>query len=502
MNSACRLCSSDFEISKQDEEYYKKRDVPLPKRCPRCRLQQRLAFRNERSLFKRKCDKTGRDMISNIRPEANVPVYHVEEWHKDDWNPPFLTKYDFSKKFFEQFSTISQTSPRMHKASGGNEVNSEYINHAGNCKNCYFIFNSEYNEDCMYCKLADHCRDCVDSTNIFHSELCYECVNVENGYRLFFSDDCKNCRDSVFLRFCRRVTNSLFCYGLEGVDYHIFNQPVSKEEFQKKLNELRLNTYSGLHSAIRQWDEWSKQFPLKRQIIINCENATGDSLYNCKNALDCYNCSGLQDCRYLVNTIDTKDSYDVYAYGMSELCTDCVTIFHDYDLKFCVYTIQSDHMEYCDTCWSCHYCFGCVGLKGKSYCIFNKQYAKEEYFDLVKRIKTKMIEDGEYGEFFPMEFSVFPYEDSMAQDYFPREPKKIAMLAAGTYLDANSLQDDIRDIDLDAIAKNAYLCAETGKLFRFQKQELEFYKKMSLPIPRVSFEARYKRRNKFVPFPA
>ncbi len=264
----CLTCKTDFEISKADEDYYKKRAVPHPKLCPKHRLQRRLAFRNERSLFRRRSDKSGKEIISNIRPESPVPVYHVDEWHKDDWSPPFLPKYDFNQKFFEQFARLSPLSPRQHLALGGNTVNSDYINHAGNCKNCYFIFNSEYDEDCMYCKLADHCRDCVDSTNIFHSELCYECVNVENCYRLFFSDDCKTCRDSVFLRFCRGVSNSIFCYGLEQKQYHIFNQPYSKEDFFKKLQDLQLHTYTGLQNAIKTWKAWSKQFPPLRQIIL------------------------------------------------------------------------------------------------------------------------------------------------------------------------------------------------------------------------------------------
>lgn len=111
------------------------------------------------------------------------------------------------------------------------------------------------------------------------------------------------------------------------------------------------------------------------------------------------------------------------------------------------------------------------------------------------------MEDGEYGTFFPEEFSVFPYEDSMAQEYFPQGETKVKPPPAGTYLEISSLPDDIRDSDVETISKNAYLCPETGKLFRFQKQELDFYKKMNLPVPHVSFEARYKRRNQFVPFP-
>jgi hypothetical protein len=36
--------------------------------------------------------------------------------------------------------------------------------------------------------------------------------------------------------------------------------------------------------------------------------------------------------------------------------------------------------------------FGCIGLRGKEYCILNKQYTKEEYEALVPKIIEKMKE--------------------------------------------------------------------------------------------------------------
>lgn len=492
----CAACSSPFTLTPADVEFYQKMAVPHPTRCPKCRLQRRLAWRNERTLYKRTCDKSGREMISNLGPDAPFPVYHVEEWNKDDWQAPFLS-YDFSRPFFDQFKELMRVAPRCHKATAGNEVNAEYMNHAGNSKNCYYMFNAEYNEDCCYMRLADHCRDCVDGTNVFNSELCYECVNVDHGYNLRFSDDCKGCSDGWFLRNCRGVKNSIFCYGLDQAEYHIFNEPKSKEEYEKFMAGLKLNTWSGLQAAHKQWMEWSKQFPLKRTILQNCENSTGDGLYNCKNALDCYSASELQDCRYVLNTVKAKDSYDLYAYGEVELAYEYVTAFKSYNVKFSCYAMNSSDIEYSDTVWNSKNCFGCVGLKGRSYCILNKQYTKEEYGEMVPRVKKHM---DQYGEFFPMELSPYPYEDTLAQDYFPRTPKHPPAKDPNAK-PTSSLPDDLADADLNAIAETTYGCPITQKSFRYQKPELEFYKKMKLPIPRVSFEARYRWRNRLVAFP-
>lgn len=500
MNRNCNLCNNSFEISIGDDAYYQKRELPQPKLCPRCRLMRRLAFRNERKLFRRRCDKTGRDLISNIRPDAAVPVYHTDVWHKDDWEAASFPKFDFSRKFFEQFRELSRVCPRTHKASAGNEVNSEFSNYNGNCKNCYYIFNSEYDEDCMYLRFAEHCRDSMDSTNLMGSELCYECTNAENCYHLLFSDDCKHCRDSAFLRYCRGVSNSLFCYGLEQKEFNIFNKQHSKEEFLQHIHALRLDTYSGVYAAHKKWEEWSASFPLTRQIMINCDDCTGGSLYNSKGAHDCYNCSRLHDCRYVLNSVDVKDTYDMYAYGEIELGHEIVTMMNSYDVKFCLYVFNSNNMEYCDSCYGCHFCFGCISLKNKSYCIFNKQYTKEEYEQLVPRIKEKMLQDGEYGEFFPMEFSFFPYEDTLAQDYFPR-PITPSVLKVGEFKETTELPDALGDTDFDKVLVNAYRCPIIKEPFRFQRQELDFYKKLGIALPRVSFEARYAARNRLVPFP-
>lgn len=500
-NVICKACQQSFEITDQDSIYYAKRAVPAPTLCPKDRLKRRLQFRNERKLSKRKCDLTGRDIISNVRPDAPFPVYHTDEWHKQNFETPYLESYDFSRPFFDQLYELWLKAPRMHKASAGNEENSEYSNHCGFCTNCYFIFNSEEDEDCMYCKFADKCRDCLDCTNILNSELCYECVNVKNCYNVKFSDDCDNCSDSIFLRNCRGVKNSMFCYGLERREYCFFNQQLTKEEYEQKLKEYRIDSFVALEYLKKSWDEWSVQWPKIRHIILNSENCSGESIYNSRNAHDCCSVTELQDCRYVMNARDVKDTYDFYAYGMeTELCLDSVTVAHCYDVKFCNYVMRSGNLQYCDNCWNCHDCFGCIGLKDGRFCIFNKKYSEEEYRELVPRIIENMKKEGVYGEFFSEKFSIFPYEDTLAQDYFPiKSQEKIATVPDGV-LSVDTIPDLISDVDL-SIAENMYFCPIEKKAFKFQKRELAFYKKIGVAVPRGSFEPRYLKRNELIPFP-
>lgn len=501
LTPTCLQCQQAFEIDEHDQAYYAKRDVPAPKLCPRDRLKRRLSFRNERKLYARKDDSNGKTIVSNIRPDAAFPVFHLDEWHKQTHEVPQLEGFDFNRTFFEQFAELWAKAPRMHKASAGNEENSEYSNHCGNCRNCYFIFNSEEDEDCMYIRFGDKSRDCADCTNVIMSELCYECVNIKNCYNLKFSDDCDNCSDSAFLRNCRGTKNSMFCYGLERQEFCLFNQKYSKEEYAQKIKEYRLDSYAGLQAAKQVWENFSAQWPKMRHIILNSENCEGESIYNSKNCGNSFNISNCEDCRYVLNSVDVKDSYDFYAYGMkTALCLEAVTIANCYDLKYCSYCMYSNSLEYCESCWTCEDCFGCVGLKKGKFCIFNKQYSEEEYKATVPKIKEHMMKTGEYGEFFPEKFSLFPYEDTMAQDYFPQAiAQKTAELPQGT-LNVNQIPDTVGEVTSE-IANQVFFCPVEQKAFKFQANEIKFYKKVNVALPRMSFEARYKKRNELIPFP-
>ena len=74
-------------------------------------------------------------------------------------------------------------------------------------------------------------------------------------------------------------------------------------------------------------------------------------------------------------------------------------------------------------CDHCQDCFACVGLKNKQYCILNKQYAKTEYEELVPKIITKMIADGERTTFDPALYCSYAYNETVAQEYFPLTPE-------------------------------------------------------------------------------
>jgi len=172
----------------------------------------------------------------------------------------------------------------------------------------------------------------------------------------------------------------------------------------------------------------------------------------------------------------------------------------------------TNNLEYCDSCPSSSNLFGCIGLRSKQYCILNKQYTKEQYEELVPKIIKHMNDmpyiDSKgriykYGEFFPYEMSPFGYNETMAGYFFPLS-KNEAKEKGYNWKDkienkytitkkAEELADDIKDID-DSILNEVIECSVTKKAFKITPLELQFYRRMNIPIPRVHQDERYIKR--------
>ena len=69
---ACELCSKPFLIIAQEQDFYLKKDLPWPAHCPECRQKRRLSLRNERKLYRRKCNKCQKRLFPPTRPNLNI----------------------------------------------------------------------------------------------------------------------------------------------------------------------------------------------------------------------------------------------------------------------------------------------------------------------------------------------------------------------------------------------------------------------------------------------
>lgn len=79
----CEKCNKDFLIIKQEREFYTKKNLPFPSNCSECRRDRRRNLRNERKLYKRKCDKCGIELMSTY-PESNKYIIYCEKCYWDN----------------------------------------------------------------------------------------------------------------------------------------------------------------------------------------------------------------------------------------------------------------------------------------------------------------------------------------------------------------------------------------------------------------------------------
>jgi hypothetical protein len=162
----------------------KKYSIPTPTLCPDCRQQRRLSFRNERKLYKRKCDATGKDIVSIYSPDKPFKVYHQDYWWGDAWNPmSYGREFDFGRGFFEQFRELLREVPRPALFQRGSE-NSEYTQTSTNNKNGFMLFESSFNEDCSYSYWLHHSADCVDCSFCDLCNLCFDCIDSSDCHSL------------------------------------------------------------------------------------------------------------------------------------------------------------------------------------------------------------------------------------------------------------------------------------------------------------------------------
>ena len=114
MMKTCTVSGKEFEVTEDDLRFYGKMGVPMPTLCPEERLRKRLVWRNERSIYRRKCDATGKMIIGLFSPDKPYPVYEPEYWWSDKWDAKdYGRDFDFSRPFFEQYKELFDQVPQL-----------------------------------------------------------------------------------------------------------------------------------------------------------------------------------------------------------------------------------------------------------------------------------------------------------------------------------------------------------------------------------------------------
>ena len=516
----CQNCKKDFTIEPDDFVFYKKIDVPPPTLCPECRYVRRLLDRNEYNFYKRKCDATGEDIISIYRPDAIFPVYKQDYWKSDEFDASIYGRdFDFNRSFFDQYEELRQVVPHLALVNS-NSVNSEYTNQSQDNKDCYMLVTSNMSEKCMYGNWNQFNFFCSDCYMIGHCEFCYQAINLTKCSHCAWVYDCADCVNVYFSNNCRGCINCFGCVNLRSKQYCWSNEQLTKDEYEKRIQDFSW-TRESIYVAQKNLFDLGLKIPVKYYHGVKAQNSTGDYLENTQYARMAFNCRHIKDTAYTQDDWQTED------------CRDCTEIING-ELSYEIQGVDTPHRSivarscfdtivdscYCDMCFGTRNCFGCFGLKQKEYCILNKQYTKEEYLLLKKKIIEHMKKTEEWGEYFPADVSPFAYNESMAQDYFPLTKEEALGMGYSWYdkpetnyvitLTSDKLPNNINETQ-DEIVKEVIKCRTQesneekiknplcATAFRLVPTEVQLYKKMGIPVPEYCFPcrraARFKLRN-------
>ena len=482
-------------------------EIPASNQHPQVRLQNRLLFRNERHLYRQTSALSGKKIVSVFSPESNFKVYDQAEWWGDEWSElDYGREFDFSKTFTEQFKQLTIDVPHLSLYNRGCN-NSYYSNYAIFSKNCYLVYGTTNSEDCFYSKFIRHCKDCVDSLSISDCQLCYEATNSQGCYNSMFIGNSRDCSDCIMVEECQGCQDCILSIGLYKKRYYVNNQYVGREAFEKYKQELLPLSRSAIGQLKSQMELLRQTHTYRASHIYNCENCSGEQIWDSKDCHFGFDVSNGEACKYLQFSPNSSYSQDCTFNAPSGLnyCYQCCSAIGS---ERCMATFLISNCSdsfYSMECHNSKNLFGCVAIKNQNYCIFNKQYDKEQYEKTVYKIICHMKETGEWGEFFDPSLSYFGYNETVAQEYYPMS-KVEAELSRFNW--SNSLeqrqQSDLVNTsssitpetpNQEAI-QNSYFCKKTGKPFKFNASEISFYEKMGLPLPEVCPDQRHHQRVK------
>ncbi len=358
---------------------------------------------------------------------------------------------------------------------------------------CYNIFWSKY----IYNSILIQ-----NSNNIYQSRCVNSSSNIYYSSNISDSSNIYLCSNLVWCNFC------INCNWLQNQKYHINNQQKTKEEYDiymKEINNFTFYEKNTDNTKIKWSNIWNNiiwQFNRLCDNIIDwymnyqIKNGKNIILWNATDLLeDCIDCC----------SIWWTKSDNIYAcmwvwywcsnvYWSIECSPFCNNVYYGYLLE------------------SCSFCLGCIWLKNKSYCILNKQYTKEEWYEKVDEIFWQMDANGTLGEFFPASMNPFYFNDTaaylidpsftreevIAKWYLRRdEPIRVdipegALTVKSTDLDKFESFDNQWNRVINSDILKYIIQDEFWNIYRIVKMEYDFLVKYGLPLPRKHWLDRMK----------
>lgn len=159
----CTVSWTNFAITQKDLEFYEKMSpvfdwkkyyIPVPKLCPEERQRRRLKFRNERKLYKRKCDITGDMIISIYSQNSDIKVSSKNYW----WPWSKVLSKDFLSSKESCSDILNYLLYENYRVS---MISDQWVWSTW-CSYCQDISESE---NCYLCTWSTNLKNCIYTSN-------------------------------------------------------------------------------------------------------------------------------------------------------------------------------------------------------------------------------------------------------------------------------------------------------------------------------------------------
>lgn len=420
-------------------------------------------------------------------------ILSATEFEEKRGNLPFLESLD-GDVFENMWMLFSQVPlPNVHHFKSSE--NATYANIVSNSKNPYLSFNVTWDcENVLYSLSSKiHSKNILNSMmSRVHSENVYQSSCIISSSNVFFSsriENSFNIRWSNDLIWCQEC---LWCSWLRNQSFCIENVSYEKLEYLEKKK---------LYIAKHRYD-WLKEISLSETAVqsTDLENwMVSFNVHRWRNVVFWWHEDGLYDVA------------DAFVASWWKNYAGVCSAAWDSEYVYCSALIRKwFDVYYSYFCEFCTFCFWCIWLKNKSYCIYNKQYTKEERHQKVDLIFQQMEQKWTLWSFFPGKLCPFNFNDTAAAliedfskeeveaEWYLRRDEEIAV-DIPEWMEVVEVQDlwtyeSIVDWEwkIDPSILKKVIRDEEGNVYRVIKMEYDFLIKYGLPLPREHWLKRLK----------
>lgn len=465
-------------------------------------------------------------MISRY-PESDriTPVSHGKFYGNRDGLLEYGVPVSW-KWLFEDFWTLLRSVPLPALIHIWESENSSYADLVASAKYAYLsvtVFNEC--ENVFYSEsVKDYCSNIINSMTVWDScEIVYSSCAVFNSREVFFS---RFITDSTKVWFCSNMQGCFECIRCDGIhnkSYCIDNEQLPKAEYMKRKEEILRDkkSYDTLWEWVSTKSENLGSLAVSwNSLILSRDVENGKFTYRLNESRNVFSVWTAKWNARFYDTTDAGSPHGSDFYG--------VMWWWSSENVYCSVLINGcSQMYYSFYCDDCSYCVGCVGLQNKSYCIFNVQYEKDDWYQKVDELFGQMEEKGELGEFFsgslcPLYFNDtaaalmedFTKEEIIEAWYLRRdEPIRVDIpdwvdcirrdeldtyewrLSEWTFLSSRDCETIpvYSQWTIDPAVLKKVIQDEAWNIYRIIPMEYKFLKKFGLPLPRTHRQTRLKQ---------